>query len=446
MTPIFQKTSFPKAIGGTRYKWNEAKQNIPIPKDGKYVVAITASCGNKNDDDLRAVINHYAMGKYELHQEKISWKGFNTSAAWDGNSLKGGEKTVYIFVELQKEQDLLIEFVADGKPILKKIEVFQLNEGETSTLKNLTPKTPIQTNTKGIPLVSFVTLGTKFKKFSFTTTCRSGSQKNGTDGDNVKVVKNGKILQNKEAPTSRKYKNYLICGDQTQGKETTIDIPLGDFDLIENAIELWTDETPVIKTLEIELYGRNEISIKVPGGSLDKRLEFLVLMKALEAGFRTIGWKYSADFINNAAKKNPKEVFFGEKSDLSQLIKKRQEFDEIKGLILQEIKAGNLEGDINLGKPFPEVKFKGGDLEFAIQGLKRIHYTTKQKNDTRFYIQIVLFDLYDFSQRSFQKSWNPLKHFKTLLVNAMDIGESIRAVNNFEIEIHMSTFIEISNE
>ena len=48
---------------------------------------------------------------------------------------------------------------------------------------------------------------------------RSGKQKDSTDGDNLKVLINGKIIQNEEAPTSDKYKNFYFSGDQLNGNK-----------------------------------------------------------------------------------------------------------------------------------------------------------------------------------------------------------------------------------
>lgn len=133
MKDIFRKEAFPTAPGKNIHRWEEADTTFEVVEDGYYVIAITASAMNaaqKNstdDDDLRAAIDNYEFGKHEAHQAKISWRGFGTAASWDGASLKGGTKTVYFFVALERGKHS-IRFWADEKPTIHEIAVLQVDE------------------------------------------------------------------------------------------------------------------------------------------------------------------------------------------------------------------------------------------------------------------------------------------------------------------------------
>jgi len=279
---IFIKENYKSAPGGNLYKWNEAETKFIIPKNGKYVISITASAqsGKQNetedDDDLRVSINGYEFGKPETHEEKISWHGFGTSAAWNGASLKGANKTVYFFIELNtetekmfnfhKNQEQIIQFFADGKPKIRKVEVFEI-EGDYF---EIVPKElhPIKTDTKGIPYASIIFLGMRPKNVRIYTNCKSSTQKGISDGDNVKVVLNGKIIPNNKAPTSDKYKNFYFSGDLNKGETQCLDLNEVDLQGYESAIEFWYDETPILGTMEISFYPVDDLGNYIVNSAL----------------------------------------------------------------------------------------------------------------------------------------------------------------------------------
>jgi hypothetical protein len=271
MKIVFLKPKFPAATGGDRYEWNEAETEFMAPENGMYIICITASAkngtqnGTGDDDDLRMILDDYEFGKDEVHEGITSWHGFGVAAAWDGASLRGGQKTVYFFVEFKKGQHIL-RFMADGKPELNEIKIYQLKESEgviedaIFEFNETAPGIKIEKN--GIPWKAFV-FQSQFNTDPFRVylaeiiaTCHSGKQKRGTDGDNLKFFVNGKILSNPKLPISDKYKNFFFSGDQMQGKTQSLVIPgdqflfslSGDF-----SIEIWYDETPVLETVRFEI-------------------------------------------------------------------------------------------------------------------------------------------------------------------------------------------------
>lgn len=100
MKKVFEKLNFTTAPGWNLYEWKDAETSFVIAQTGLFVIKIAASPKNAkqnnstDDDDLRIALDGFSFGKYEKHDEKISWKGFGTSSSWNGASLKGGTKTI----------------------------------------------------------------------------------------------------------------------------------------------------------------------------------------------------------------------------------------------------------------------------------------------------------------------------------------------------------------
>lgn len=270
MKEVFSKSNFPSAPGGNIYQWHDVETIFDISQEGKYVIAITGSAksaaqnNGQDDDDLRIAIDDYEFGKQEVHQDKVSWKGFGVAASWDGASLQGGSKTVHFFMSLADGLHT-IKFWADETPTIKEIRVLQITEAQSGAIEDVIfdfherahgQKTDIH----GIPWKSFVFApGFNIVKLAdITAVTESGKQKGGTDGDNIKVYVNGQIVGNPKAPTSDKYKNFFFSGDLSQGEKETLMIPGRDFLFNEQdvSIELWYDETPLLETVKFELDAR----------------------------------------------------------------------------------------------------------------------------------------------------------------------------------------------
>ncbi len=267
MKEVFARTGFPAAPGGNLYHWRAADTLLDIARDGQYIVEITASAKNAaqnqsaDDDDLRVVIDGYAFGKQEIHQEKVSWKGFGTAAAWDGASLQGGSKTIYFFVPLSAGEHR-IEFWADATPTIQSVRVLQIEQLESGAIEDVVfdfqEKAPGQhADVHGIPWKAFI-FAPDFpvvRLADITATAQSGKQKGTTDGDNIKLYVNGRIVHNPKAPTSDKYKNFFFSGDLSQGRKESLmisgkDLLLNDQDV---SLELWYDATPLLDRVKIEL-------------------------------------------------------------------------------------------------------------------------------------------------------------------------------------------------
>lgn len=453
MKNIFSKNDFPKALGGDLYEWKDAETTFSISKTGLYVIKISASAKNAqqndstDDDDLRIALDDFHFGKYEINQAGVSWKGFGTAASWNGASLKGGEKTTYFFIELDKKEHK-IQFFADGRPEIKNLEIFEIEDLHFE-LKDLIPTDKIEAHLKGIPWLGFIFLGSNPKMFSIDVNVKSAKQKGTTDGDNLKIIVNGKILKNPRTPSSKKYGNFYFSGDVkwpgvlTLGNEN-LSSPLS----FENSIELWYDKEPGISNVKINFFDTENFlnSIK---DSVDLR-EYIV-NRAWWAilFFQMANRTYSSKFLKHSLIDNPEPLIFKSNHPLIRKIKADFVYSKIVEKIKERISDGNLEGEI-----WPEdfrsdpvmngkINFDSDDLATAIHGIRKIEFKANQVGDF-FDVKIMLFDIYDFAASDTPFSiFHPIEDLKGEILKALDMGEDLKVINNFEVQIHISSKISL---
>ncbi|MBU1123846.1 hypothetical protein KJ652_04605 [Patescibacteria group bacterium] len=271
MKEIFRKESFPIAPGGNIYRWQNTDTIFEVPKNGKYIIEITASAksahqnNSSDDDDLRVIVDDYEFGREESHQDKVLWKKFGVAASWDGASLQGSSKTIYFFMQLSAGEHS-IRFWADETPTLRSIRVLEIAETKNNAIEDVIFEFNEQapgkkTDINGIPWKAFI-FASGFNVVNLvdiTASTQSGKQKGSTDGDNIKVYVNGQIINNPEAPTSDKYKNFFFSGDFSPDSKESLMIPgqeliSSDEDV---SVELWYDETPILHRIKIELEGNS---------------------------------------------------------------------------------------------------------------------------------------------------------------------------------------------
>lgn len=449
MKEVFSKTFSIKTPGGDGYEWKKAEMAFHISKNGLFAIKIDASAknaqqnGSKNDDDLRIALDGFDFGKYERHQEMVSWKGFGTSASWDGASLKGGTKTIYFFVELEPGTHIL-QFFTDETPTLKNIEIFEI-KNNVFELSNLKPPEKIKSERKGIPWLSFVFLGSFTRTFTIGVDTESAKAKHSTDGDNLKVVVNGKIQRNPHAPESYKYKNFYFSGDIKEFDIFSITSDkLAQPLAFENAVELWYDEKPEISNLRIEYFDNEEF--------LKRLKKFVDLKKYMHwrAHF-AIGYfqltknKYAAQFLRHSLEKNPKPLIFQKNNPLSRKIRQDPTYEKIIAQLKKKISAGILNGEI-----WPDdfadqrMDFDSDDLKYALHGITKIEYEATLLQRNTYKINMTFFDVYDFSRMNIPQSFWPVKDFlKTIINNDLDRGEIVHIIQNYEIEIYIHEVIDI---
>lgn len=448
MEEIFSRKFFPKAPGGDRYEWQGVETVLDISQKGLFAIRIEASAKNaqqnhsKDDDDLRLVLDGFDFGKYERHQESISWKGFGTSASWDGASLKGGTKIIYFFIELEAGPHTL-QFFADETPTLKSIEIFKITNN-TFELKNLKPSEKIKSERKGIPWLSFVFLGAQTKIFTLAVNTKSAQRKGNTDGDNLKVIVNGKIQKNPYASNSYKYKNFYFSGDKREFDIFSItSSELAEPLAFENTVELWYDEEPEIESLTIEYFNNKEFLEDLK--ELFDLKEYVTDRAHMAISyFKFKNRTYSAQLLEHALEINPHALIFESNHPLVKKIKDDQVYKNILKKLKEKISNGNLNGEIWPEEIEGEIIFDSPDLATSIHGISKIEYDSVLKGENTYQVKLVLFDVYDFQKANLP---SPLKHLIQYLIktvnNAIDIGEEVGVIHNFEIEIHMTDTIPL---
>ena len=446
MEKIFSKTVFPKAPGGDRYEWKDSETIINISQSGLFTIKIDASAKNakqnssKDDDDLRVVLDDFDFGKYERHQETISWKGFGTSASWDGASLKGGTKTIYFFVELEKGLHTL-QFFADETPTLKSIEIFEI-KNNAFELKDLKPPENIKNKYKGIPWLGFIFFGAQTKSLTLIANTKSAKRKNTTDGDNLKIILNGKIQKNPYTSESSRYKNFYFSGNIKEFDVFSISSETFDKSFsFENAVEFWYDEEPEISSLKIEYFNQEEFLEQLKR-FVDLK-EYILDRVHLAISFFKKGKKlYSAQFLEHALKTNPPSLIFNSPQPLIRKIKADPIYKNILEKLEEKIKNGNLEGEIWPGEIFGEIVFNSHDLDTALHGIRKIEYRAESLSKNKFKIEFTLFDVYDFEKQKVPFIFSNIKaYFKNTAINTFNMGENLDIVNNFEIEINLKETI-----
>lgn len=456
--PIFTKSNFSHAPGGNLYEWKEAETTFEVTKNGFFRIKIEASAKNAkqnkstDDDDLRVALDGFDFGKYEHHEEDVSWKGFGASAAWNGASLKGGTKIIYFFTELQKGEHVL-QFFADETPLLKNIEVFEVKDNifEDSGLK---PPQNIPSDENGVPWMSFIFLGGPPKNVILKVKTESGKIKGTKDGDNLKIVVNGAILKSPIASTAPKYKNFYFSGDLRKQDILTIShAQLSRPLTFENSIELWYDEMPEIVNLEIRFASHEEIIeyLRSEGADIKILKEQVkdIAERALKF-FRFFRKEYSAKFLEHALKSDSPPLIFNANDPLAQKIKK----DPIYGKILVKIKEKITLGTFN-GEIWPEdfkddpgmngeINFDSEDFKTSIHGVRKIEYTAAATGNYQYAVNITIFDIYDFEKEEAPNFIiHPWKFLKSVAINNLETGEILGMIKSFEIEIHLIENIHV---
>lgn len=446
MKKIFSKYEFPKTLGGDIYEFEEAETKFTISKSGLHIVKIEASAKNAqqnkstDDDDLRIALDGFHFGKYEKHDEKISWKGFGASSSWNGASLKGGTKTIYFFVELEKGKHQ-IQFYADMKPHVKSLEIFRL-ENLNFAINNLKPSENIESNKKGIPWLSLVFLGSHPKNFLIDVETKSAKEKKTKDGDNIKIVINGKILKNKQAPTSRKYKNFYFSGNiRSTGilslDNETLSSPL----TFENTVEIWYDQTPRILNLEVNFFNTKEFLDSIED-LVDLKKQVLIYVWTSIIYFRLEKKTYSEKFLKHSMKSVPEPLIFKSNHPIVRKIKADPAYKTILEKLAGKIKKGVLEGEIWPDDFKDNINFESNDLATSLHGIRKIEYKVDPKKDGLFVVNIILFDIYDFQKKDVPSLFaKDFEFLKTKINNMIDIGEELKIINNFEIQINIKETI-----
>jgi len=218
--------------------------NFSLPDDGVYLIEIIASAKSWwqnfkssrsffKDDDIFLFLD-----KQELTTSKNKKK--DSRSAWNGNELRGLEKTVLVVANLKAGKHV-IDLKPDQTPYLKTITISKVEE------KNKIIYIPMDNNpaqkSEGRPWLSYIILDLFITNISIA----AQTNKNCKDDDDLKLVVNEEIQKNENKLSHR---DWYWCGKILKGENKTFSKDINSQTKQFN-IDLYSDETPRLSKIEI---------------------------------------------------------------------------------------------------------------------------------------------------------------------------------------------------
>lgn len=171
---------------------------------------------------------------------------FNTKkdarAAWNGNELKGLEKTLVIAAHLKRGKHI-IDLKPDQSPFIKTITVSKVEELD-KIVYIPTDNNPPQ-RSEGCPWLSYIILDVYITKLTIV----AKTNKNRKDDDDIKLLINGKSQKNK---SNTSHQDWYWCGKILKGKEKTFSQDINT-KMPQYKLDLFSDETPRLLKIELDI-------------------------------------------------------------------------------------------------------------------------------------------------------------------------------------------------
>lgn len=221
---------------------NITKQSViefDIDSFGLYTIKITARCEKNND--LKVEIDNIQFR--EIPPEK-NIQDFNIPPSWNGINLKGLSKTIFFILTLNKGKHTL-KFTPKDTAVIEGWGYSLLNNTNTITFENL-PQTEDRDKR---PICSFILVNTPLKSVSADVSVSWHK----FDGDDVKLIIDNKIEQNTK---SKFWKNWVWHSSLRQvftGIKRESKTFIKDFESNTHYIEFWTDKTPTLHKVTLDL-------------------------------------------------------------------------------------------------------------------------------------------------------------------------------------------------
>ncbi len=236
---------------------NEFDYRFEVNEDGLYSIEIVANARSwwqnfvggrffSQDDDLWVKVDNISFSRLD-GKEKL----YNGEASWNGGELKGLSKTNLILINLEKGEHFL-KFFADQSPRLEYIKISQTEKKEFSYSTNI--NNPPQDGDRR-PWMAIVLANISLKRLEII----ASADKKARDGEDIKLIIDGKIVKNKETWW---YRNWYWCGKILEGQEKEF---AEDLNLSQELhyIELWADKTPHLSRVRIKI-GETEETLRTP--------------------------------------------------------------------------------------------------------------------------------------------------------------------------------------
>ncbi|OGH88476.1 MAG: hypothetical protein A3J93_04400 [Candidatus Magasanikbacteria bacterium RIFOXYC2_FULL_42_28] len=218
--------------------------NFTVATDGLYAIYLSASCGRKNY--LRTELDGSALKSLTPKRKN---KYFNIPPSWNGNELKGTSKTIVFVIKLLKGNHGL-NFIPKGKvEITTEPKITEINDAGLVALFS-----DIQSENKNCqPWITVALINLPLRFFDASIMCK----KKFLDSDDVKLIIDEQIQKNPLKSIWRG-KNWFWRGAEIKGNAQTNrfypDLPTGT-----HYIDLWSDGTPILKSLDILLIREDAI-------------------------------------------------------------------------------------------------------------------------------------------------------------------------------------------
>ena len=244
---ISNKTNFMKFIKNEKINKKITKPfsfDFFLEEDSLCLIEIIASAKSwwQNFKSSRAFFKDDDIFLFLDNQELTT--SLNTKkdacAAWNGNELKGLEKTILIAANL-KTGSHIINLQPDRSPFIKAITVSEVEEIDKIVYIPIDNNPPQKS--EGRPWLSYIILDLFITKL----TIAAKTNKNHTDDDDIKLLINGKIQKNEN---SKSHRDWYWCGKMLKGKEKIFSQDI-NAQIAQYKLDLYSDETPRLLKIEI---------------------------------------------------------------------------------------------------------------------------------------------------------------------------------------------------
>jgi hypothetical protein len=232
----------------TEKEWSFA---FEVMHDSLYAIEVTARAYSwwqnfkhlriwPNDDDL-------ALGIDEMvFQKQSGARGvFDSEVAFNGNNLKGLQKTVLILMRLKQGQHT-IRFFADKTPTLGTLAVYELQDHERTFLYLPPDNYPIEDGDRR-PWLTIAVVNQDVQLLRIKAAASQGQR----DDEDVKLLLNSEVQENHEP---KSHAHWFWCGRTLKGREKIFEKKL-DPSLGTHYMEFWADKSPTIQEIALTLGG-----------------------------------------------------------------------------------------------------------------------------------------------------------------------------------------------
>lgn len=218
--------------------------DFSLDEDGLYLIEIIASAKSwwQNFKSSRSFFKDDDIFLYLDNKELTTSLNTKKDAGspWNGNELKGLNKTVLIAADLKAGKHV-IDLKPDQTPYIKTIIISKVKESG-KIIYTPEDNNPAQ-KSEGRPWLSYIILDLFITNLSIT----ARTNKNRKDDEDIKLLINGEIQKNEN---KHAHKDWYWCGKILRGEDKTFSKDINS-QIKQFNIDLYSDETPRLSKIEI---------------------------------------------------------------------------------------------------------------------------------------------------------------------------------------------------